>query len=153
MYDFLFLDENYNSHVDNRRVSMARQHCIVPRLVSHAVLQITRVYMTKKKKKRTTFLESSQAVKKSLWSVSVCVRSSSHTPVCFTPEATGKLTGEKRRRRRRRERGSGWPSISPAQSALSGLAVTAGGQVRSSPNLSLSLLMSLFLLHFSCQYL
>lgn len=31
-----------------------------------------------------TFLESSQAVTKSLWSVSVCITSSSHTPVCFT---------------------------------------------------------------------
>lgn len=91
---------------------------------------------------------SSQAVKKSYWSVSVCIRSSSHTPVCFTPKATGNLAGGGKRRRG----GGGRATISPAQSALSGLAVTAGGQARSSPNLSLSLLMSLSLL-LSCQYL
>lgn len=45
-------------------------------------------------------------------------------------------------------------SISPAQSALSGHAARPAGQARSSPNLSLSSLSSLFLsLLSSCQYL
>lgn len=45
-------------------------------------------------------------------------------------------------------------SISPAQSALSGHAVRPTGQARSSPNLSLSSLISLFLsLLSSCHYL
>lgn len=73
-----FIHENITVHVANRRVRGARQHCIVPRLESHAVLQISRVYKTK-------LQESSQAVMKSLWSVSVCIRSSFHTPVCLTP--------------------------------------------------------------------
>lgn len=81
--------------------------------------------------------------------------SSSHTPV-LQPEATGNLTergievGELREGRG----GVVGASISPAQSALSGHAVRPAGQAWSSPNLSLSSLISLFLsLLSSCQYL
>lgn len=127
MYMYKFYE--YDCHVASLRVCMAKQHCIVPRLESHAVSQISSVYVTKKK----TFVVGSQAVMESLWSVRI--RSSSHTPVSFTPGLQ-----ETSQREGGREGGgevSEHPSA-PAQSALSGLALTARGQVRSFPNISLS---------------
>lgn len=81
-----------------------------------------------------TFLESSQAVVESLWSVSVL------DPLLTLLYASP--LGCRKPYRGKEGRGGGdRASISPAQSALSGLAVTAGGQARNSPNLSLSFLM------------
>lgn len=92
----LSLCMKYNCHVDNQRVCMTRQYCIVPRLESHKPQES--IWQKKKKK---TFLESSQAVMTSLWSVSVCIRSSSHSPVYFAPEATGNHQKEGGKRRGR----------------------------------------------------
>lgn len=79
-------------------------------------------------------LEPYYKSKESLWSVSVL------DPLLTLLYASP--LGCRKPYRGKEGRGGGdRTSISPAQSALSGLAVTAGGQARNSPNLSLSFLM------------
>lgn len=125
-----FLREITTVWATDRRVRTAGIHCIVPRLESYS-LQISRVYMTKQKKRRRHFW----SVPRLSWSLygvlSACIRSSSHTPVCFTQglqEASQEEEGGKVA-----EHPSGQLRV-----LRPGLLWRPGGQVRSSPCLPLS---------------